>query len=74
MVFVEDVWPEHMGLWPGDMADLHDVAFVAERAAEGAYLAASAAVRDAKKKVFDARAMELWTWRGHESDTDSLGA
>jgi len=74
VVFVQDVWPDHMGLWPGDMADPCDVAFVAERAAKGAYLAASAAVRDAKKKVFDARAMELWTWRGHESDTDSLGA
>ena len=75
VVFVQDVWPEHMGLWPG-APDPHDVAFVAERAAKGAYLAASAAVRDAKKKVSDAIAMGVWEdiWRGREADTDSLGA
>ena len=75
VVFVQDVWPTHMGLWPG-APDPHDVAFVAERAAKGAYLAASAAVRDAKKKVSDAIAMGVWEdiWRGREADTDSLGA
>ena len=46
VVFVEDVWPEHMGWWPGESPDPFDVAYVAERAAEGAHLAASAAVRD----------------------------
>ena len=46
VVFVEDVWPEHMGWWPGKSPDPFDVAYVAERAAEGAHLAASAAVRD----------------------------
>ena len=59
VVFVQDVWPEHMGLWPGDMADLHDVAFVAERAAEGAYLAASAAVRASFATLNRARAGSL---------------
>ncbi|CAH0368003.1 unnamed protein product [Pelagomonas calceolata] len=75
VVFVEDVWPEHMGLWPG-APDPHDVAFVAERAAKGAYLAAKAAVRYARKKVSDAIAMGVWEdiWRGREADTDSLGA
>ena len=75
VVFVQDVWPEHMGLWPG-APDPHDVAFVAERAAKGAYLAAKAAVRDARKKVSDAIAMGVWEdiWRGREADTDSLGA
>ena len=75
VVFVQDVWPEHMGLWPG-APDPHDVAFVTERAAKGAYLAAKAAVRDARKKVSDAIAMGVWEdiWRGREADTDSLGA
>ena len=52
VVFVEDVWPEHMGWWPGESPDPFDVAYVAERAAEGAHLAASAAVRDLSSLVY----------------------
>ena len=41
-----------MGWWPGESPDPFDVAYVAERAAEGAHLAASAAVRDLSSLVY----------------------
>ena len=50
VVFVQDVWPEHMEWWPGP--DHLDVAFSAESAAECAHLAASAAVRDLSALVY----------------------
>ena len=76
VVFVQDVWPTHKWWWPGEPPCRSHVADIAVRAAKGAYLAAKAAVRDARKKVSDAIAMGVWEdiWRGREADTDSLGA
>ena len=45
VVFVQDVWPTHKFWWPSEPPRRSDVADTAVRAAEGAYLAASDAVR-----------------------------
>ena len=45
VVFVQDVWPEHMWWWPDKPPGFIEAADNGLRAAEGAYLAASAAVR-----------------------------
>ena len=45
VVFVQGVWPEHMWWWPDKPPGFIEAADNGLRAAEGAYLAASAAVR-----------------------------
>ncbi len=46
VVFVQDVWPTHKWWWPGEPPCRSHVADTAVRAAKGAYLTASAAMRD----------------------------
>ena len=59
VVFVHDVWPEHMWWWPDKPQGFIEAADNGLRAAEGAYLAASAAVRASFATLNRARAGSL---------------